>query len=195
MTQGLLYPSMGLEDVVIMRDGGDRLRVAPDEPRRNQPQREQQHSDAPQVSCFDLARLLERSSRRFSGLVSAELTRLGVDDIGPAQVMVLLAIGDTELSVGELLDRGNYVGSNISYYLKQLTDGDYIDRVTSQRDKRSARIRLTERGRQLCADLRDAAKAFERAFCGEQDLRDLATAFQALHRLELVWANAARYGV
>lgn len=189
MTQGLLHPSMGLEDAVLLRNGGDRLHVAPDQPRRDE------NSDGPQVSCFDLARLLERSSRRFSGLIAAELTRRGVDDIGPAQVMVLLAIGDTELSVGELLDRGNYVGSNISYYLKQLTDGDYIERVTSQRDKRSARIRLTERGRQLCADLRDAAKAFERSFCVEQDLRDLATAFQALHRLEVMWANAARYGV
>ncbi|PSJ56098.1 MarR family transcriptional regulator [Mesorhizobium soli] len=179
---------MGLEDAVLLRNGGDRLRVVPDEPRRDQ------HSDAPQASCFDLARLLDRSSRRFSGLISAELTRLGVDDIGPAQVMVLLAIGDTELSVGELLDRGNYVGSNISYYLKQLTEGDYIARVTSQRDKRSARIRLTEKGRQLCADLKEAAKAFERTFCVEQDLQDLAVAFQALHRLELMWANAARFG-
>ncbi len=189
MTQGLLYPSLGLEDAVLLSNGGDRLHIAPDQPRRDQ------ISDAPQASCFDLARLLDRSSRRFSGLISAELTRLGIDDIGPSQVMVLLAVGDTEVSVGELLDRGNYVGSNISYYLKQLGDGDYIDRVTSQRDKRSARIRLSEKGRQLCADLRVAAKAFERAFCVEQDLRDLATAFQALHRLELMWANAARYGV
>ena len=132
MTQGLLHPSMGLEDAVLLRNVGDRLHIAPEQPRRDE------NSDGPQVSCFDLARLLERSSRRFSGLIGAELTRRGVDDIGPSQVMVLLAIGDTELSVGELLDRGNYVGSNISYYLKQLTDGDYIERVTSQRDKRSA---------------------------------------------------------
>lgn len=189
MTQGLRQPSRGLDDAVLLREVGERLRAVPDLPRRDE------SSEAPQVSCFDLARLLERSSRRFTGLIAAELTRRGVDDIGPSQVMVLLAIGDTELSVGELLDRGNYVGSNISYYLKQLTDGDYIERVTSQRDKRSARIKLTERGRQLCADLREAAKTFERTFCVEQDLKDLAVAFQALHRLELMWANAARYGV
>ena len=79
--------------------------------------------DLQQVTYFELARLMERASRRFSGLIRAELTKLRVDDIGPAQAMILLAIGDSELSVAELLDRGHYVGSNVSYYLKQLADG------------------------------------------------------------------------
>ncbi|RVL68451.1 MarR family transcriptional regulator, partial [Sinorhizobium meliloti] len=30
---------------------------------------------------------------------------------------------------------------------------------------------------------------------GDQDRRNLETAFQTLHRLELVWGNAARYGI
>lgn len=152
--------------------------------------------DLQQITYFELARLMERASRRFSGLVRAELTKLRVDDIGPAQAMILLAIGDSELSVAELLDRGHYVGSNVSYYLKQLADGDYIDRVASQRDKRSARIKLTEKGRQLRTNLRDAAMAYERAINrGDQDQRMLETAFQTLHQLELAWGSASRYGV
>jgi len=152
--------------------------------------------DLRQITYFELARLMERASRRFSGLIRAELTKLRVDDVGPAQAMILLAIGDSELSVAELLERGHYVGSNVSYYLKQLADGDYIDRVASQRDKRSARIKLTEKGRQLRANLRDAAMAYERAVKrGDQDQRMLETAFQTLHELELAWANASRFGV
>ncbi|PKA41883.1 MarR family transcriptional regulator [Rhizobium sullae] len=152
--------------------------------------------DLQQVTYFELARLMERASRRFSGLIRAELTKLRVDDIGPAQAMILLAIGDSELSVAELLDRGHYVGSNVSYYLKQLGDGDYIDRVASQRDKRSARIKLTEKGRQLRANLRDAAMAYERAVNrGDLEQRMLETAFQTLHQLELAWGRASRYGV
>ncbi len=57
--------------------------------------------DLQQVTYFELARLMERASRRFSGLIRAELTKLRVDDIGPAQAMILLAIGDSELSVAE----------------------------------------------------------------------------------------------
>ncbi|MDQ0560093.1 DNA-binding MarR family transcriptional regulator [Rhizobium mesoamericanum] len=143
-----------------------------------------------QITYFELARLMERASRRFSGLIRAELTRLRVDDLGPAQAMILLAIGDSELSVAELLDRGHYVGSNVSYYLKQLADGDYIDRVASQRDKRSARIKLTEKGRQLRANLRDAAMSYERAVNrSDQDQRMLETAFETLHQLELAWGS------
>ena len=148
------------------------------------------------VTHFELARMIERVNRRFAGVLRNEMTRIGIDDVGPAQAMVLLAIGDVELSVGELLDRGHYVGTNISYYLKQLGDGGYIDRVASQRDRRSARIRLTDKGEQLCTALRNAGGAYNRILAKDaDDLRNLEIAFQTLHRLELVWGNAARYGI
>ena len=148
------------------------------------------------VTHFELARMIERVNRRFASLLRTEMTKLGIEDVGPAQAMVLMAIGDVELSVGELLDRGHYVGSNISYDQKQRADGGYIDRVASQRDKRSARIRLTEKGEQLCANLRDAGGAYNRVLARDaDDLRNLEIAFQTLHRLELVWGNAARYGI
>ncbi len=190
MNHRILYPFADLGDTVVVEPGNDPVRKAPDQPERDP------GGDAALISYFELARVMERASRRFSGLVRAELNKLGVDDIGSAQAMVLLAIGDAELSVGELLDRGHYVGSNISYYLKQLADGDYIDRIASQRDKRSARIRLSDKGRQLCVGLREAARSYERALShGDQDRRNLESAFQTLHRLELVWGNAARYGI
>ncbi|MCR4266985.1 MarR family transcriptional regulator [Nitratireductor sp. ZSWI3] len=190
MSPKLLYPFMDSEDLIKPRSGRETSREA-----LNHSGHKQTGSN-PLVSYFELARMMERASRRFSGLLRAELTRLGADDIGPAQAMVLLAIGDMELSVGDLLDRGHYVGSNISYYLKQLADGDYIDRVASQRDKRSARIRLTKKGSKLCADLRDAANAYERVLTqGDEDRRNLEIAFHTLHRLEVIWGNAARYGI
>ncbi|WP_375292956.1 MULTISPECIES: MarR family transcriptional regulator [Ensifer] len=173
-----------------MRPGDDAVGSAPEHDNIDQ------ESEASVVTYFELARMMERASRRFTGLLRAELTKLGVDDIGPAQAMVLLAIGDAEVSVAELLDRGHYVGSNVSYYLKQLGDGEYIDRAASQRDRRSARIKLSEKGKQLCDALRKAAGAYERVLShGEQDRRNLETAFQTLHRLELVWGNATRYGI
>lgn len=191
MNQKLLDPLADFEGTKKpLETGGAPLRA------QDQNYKEDQGGENSLVSYFELARVMERASRRFSGLLRVELTRLGVDDIGPAQAMVLLAIGDTELSVGELLDRGHYVGSNVSYYLKQLADGDYIDRVASQRDKRSARIRLTKKGMQLCADLQEAASAYERVLThGDEDRRNLEIAFHTLHRLEMVWGNAARFGI
>jgi hypothetical protein len=74
------------------------------------------------VSQLDLARVIERVSRRFLDYLRLELTRLGVDDISPSQVMVLLTIGTGEIAVRDLLDRGYYLGSNASYNLKQLVE-------------------------------------------------------------------------
>ncbi|MBP1884572.1 MarR family transcriptional regulator [Sinorhizobium mexicanum] len=190
MNHKIHYPFANFADTVAVLPANDTMRKVPDKPESDR------DADGPLITYFELARVMERASRRFSGLLRTELSKIGVDDIGPAQAMVLLAIGEAELSVGELLDRGYYMGSNISYYLKQLGDGDYIDRIASQRDKRSARIRLSEKGRKLCASLREAARSYERALThGEQDRQNLETAFQTLHRLELVWGNAARYGI
>jgi DNA-binding MarR family transcriptional regulator len=185
MNQGL-----NLGAIVAAQPGSDALKSAPSSP---EPDR---GGEGPVVSYFELARVMDRASRRFYGVLRAELTTLGVEDIGPAQAMVLLAIGGVELSVGELLDRGHYMGSNVSYHLKQLAEGDYIDRIASQRDKRSARIRLSEKGKKLCAGLREAGKSYERGLRqAEQERRDLQTAFQTLLQLELVWSNAVRYGI
>jgi len=189
MNHRILDPFVEFGDKMVGEPGSDAVSNGPEQPERDQDE------GRSLITYFELARVMERASRRFSGLLRTELTKLGVDDIGAAQAMVLLAIGNAELSVGELLDRGHYVGSNISYYLKQLADGDYIERIASQRDKRSARIKLSEKGGKLVAALREAARSYERALShGEQDRRNLETAFQTLHRLELVWGNAARYG-
>lgn len=148
-----------------------------------------------QITHFDLARTIERVNRRFTDLLRIEMGKLGVVDIGPVQAMVLFTIGGGELSVRDLLDRGHYLGSNISYYLKQLVELGYVDRVTSPRDRRSARISLSEKGRQLCADLRMADDAYHRQLVrDEQESRELEIAYRLLQKLELVWTNAARYG-
>ena len=66
--------------------------------------------------------------------------------------MILIAIGEDVLTVGQLQERCNHVGTNMSYYLQQLT-GSYVERVASQRDKRSAQLRLSAKGLRLYADL------------------------------------------
>ena len=112
--ESVLNLSLELRDDPSIRGKGQAAQNASQHPQ------DAEFDDYRQITYFELARLMERASRRFSGLVRSELTKLRVDDIGPAQAMVLLAIGDSELSVAELLDRGHYVGSNVSYYLKQL---------------------------------------------------------------------------
>lgn len=151
--------------------------------------------EQPVVTHLELARTVERINRRFADLLRIEMGKLGVVDIGPAQVMVLFTIGSDELSVRDLLDKGHYLGSNVSYYLKQLVDLGYIDRAASPRDRRSARISLTDRGRAVCDALRAADESYHRMIVRDEDEgRELEIAYRVLQKLELVWTNAARYG-
>src|ERR1700744_1184255 len=102
----------------------------------------------PQVTQ-DLPRLIERMHRRFLDVVRIELSRQGVNDISPVQAMMLANIGDEEISVRDLIERGYYLGSNASYNLKNLVDGGYVERQTSARDRRSARLKLSQKGREI----------------------------------------------
>ncbi|WP_082613280.1 MarR family transcriptional regulator [Bosea sp. Root483D1] len=162
------------------------------DPRRAEPESGPPRSS---VSQLDLARMIERASRRFLDYLRLELTKLGVDDISPSQVMVLFTIGSGEIAVRDLLDRGHYVGSNASYNLKQLVESGYLERGASPRDRRLARISLSPKGQLLVERLKllDETSQFGQG----QDIdteADLQTTHDTLRRLEQWWGDALRYG-
>ena len=64
---------------------------------------------------LDSINLIERLHRQFLEVVKGELDRLGVQDINNIQALILYNIGKDDLTVGELTNRGYYLGSNVSY--------------------------------------------------------------------------------
>jgi DNA-binding MarR family transcriptional regulator len=142
----------------------------------------------------DIARIVERMHRRFLDVVRVELGRVGIDDISPVQVLMLMNIGLEELSVRDLMERGYYLGSNASYNLKQLVETGYVDRAPSLRDRRSARLRLSEKGMSLCGELRrlEATQA-DALIRTEDDGGDFDTTYRTLRRLERAWSDIIRY--
>ncbi|MBM6594407.1 MarR family winged helix-turn-helix transcriptional regulator [Microvirga pudoricolor] len=151
--------------------------------------------DTTSVAHLDLVRLVERVHRRYLDLFRLDLGRLGVDDLSPSQVLMLFTIGNDELSVRDLIDRGYYLGSNASYNLKRLVETGYVDRNASERDRRSARIRLSDKGRKLCEDVRKLDESYQRLVARtSQEARELEIAFKTLRRLEQAWTSTLRYG-
>jgi DNA-binding MarR family transcriptional regulator len=147
------------------------------------------------VTHLEIARLIERAHRRFLDLLRVELTRLGQDDISPSQVMLLFTIGSDELSVRDLLERGHYLGSNASYNLKQLVEADYVHRSASLRDRRSARLRLTDKAVALCEAIRAMHdNVHNQNVRGLADPQELDIAYNVLRRLEMLWTGSLRYG-
>ena len=70
--------------------------------------------------------LIERLHRRFLDVVKSELDRLKVEDINNVQTLILYNIGGDQLTVGELTNRGYYLGTNVSYNVKHLVQTEYL---------------------------------------------------------------------
>jgi DNA-binding MarR family transcriptional regulator len=141
-----------------------------------------------------ITRMIDHMQRRLHDVVRVELGRIGVDDISPMQVLMVLNIGSDELTVRDLMERGYYLGSNASYNLKHLVEQGYVDRGASQRDRRAARLRLSEKGRWLCEEInRLEARQVARLLREEGDLAGLEAAYRSLRQLERLWGDVVRY--
>ncbi len=166
----------------------------PGEPMDNREEAEGESPGAGIAVYHDIARVIDHMQRRLHDVVRVELGRIGVDDISPMQVLMLLNISGDELSVRDLMERGYYLGSNASYNLKHLVECGYVDRAASQRDKRAARLRLSEKGQWLCGEIRKLeARQAGALIRGPRDGEDLETTFRMLRRLERLWGDIIRY--
>ncbi len=95
------------------------------------------------ISC------IERLHRQFLGVVKLELDAHRVHDVNNVQALMLFNLQDADVSVGELISRGYYLGSNVSYNVKKLSESGYLVYERSAHDRRSIRVRLTPKGRTL----------------------------------------------
>ena len=93
--------------------------------------------------------MIERLHRYFLDVVKIELDRKDVEDINNVQAMILYNIGHDTMTVGELTHRGYYLGSNVSYNVKKMSENGYIEQERSVHDKRSIRVKLTDKGTEL----------------------------------------------
>ncbi|MDG1068581.1 MAG: winged helix DNA-binding protein, partial [Sulfitobacter sp.] len=96
---------------------------------------------------------------------------------------------------GELKSRGYYQGRNVSYNLKKLVEMGYMHHQKCEIDRRSVRVRLTEKGRYIrdvVADLflRHAAGLEDRGVLGPEGVVEITA---SLKRVERYWTDQIRY--
>ncbi|EPX86584.1 transcriptional regulator, MarR family [Rubellimicrobium thermophilum DSM 16684] len=147
------------------------------------------------ASYLDALHLVERLHRLLLDVIKDEFERLGILEVNPVQALLMFNIGENEVTAGELKSRGYYQGSNVSYNLKKLVELGYMHHQRSEIDRRSVRVRLTEKGRRL----RDVvARLFathaegliERGILDHSTMDDIT---RALRRVERYWSDRIRY--
>ncbi len=139
--------------------------------------------------------LIERLHRRLLDIIKDDFERRGDQDINSVQALLLFNMGGQELTAGELKSRGHYLGSNVSYNLKKLVDMGFINHERSSADRRSVRVCLTEKGKQV-HDLVDEIYNRQLKSIREVvglDTDELERLNKALARLERFWTDQIRY--
>ncbi len=139
--------------------------------------------------------LVERLHRRLLDVIKDEFDRRGRSDVNSVQALLLYNIGDKELTAGELRTRGYYLGSNVSYNVKKLVEMGYLHHSRSRLDRRSVRISLTDKGREVH---KIVGGLYEKHISTVEQIGGISsdefTALnQSLARLERFWTDQIRF--
>ncbi len=139
--------------------------------------------------------LVERLHRRLLDVIKDEFDRVGRDDVNSVQALLLFNIGGAELTAGELRTRGYYLGSNVSYNLKKLVEGGYVKHERSRIDRRSVRVSLTDKGREVAVIVdrlydRQLRSIEQVGGIGQGEFKSIN---KSLQRLERFWTDQILY--
>jgi DNA-binding MarR family transcriptional regulator len=140
-------------------------------------------------------RMIERLHRLLLDVIKDEFDRQGGAEINSVQALLLNNMGDDELTAGELKTRGYYLGSNVSYNLKKLVEMGYLHYKRSDKDRRSVRVSLTDKGLHARGVIQ---KLYQRQLgsveqVGQVGVEDFKGLNKALVRLERFWTDQIRY--
>ena len=147
------------------------------------------------ANYLDALSSVERLHRLLLDVIKDEFERLGHLELNAVQALLLFNIGDNEVTAGELKSRGYYQGSNVSYKLKKLVDMGYMHHQRCEIDRRSVRVKLTQKGREI---RQAVARFFARHAEGliTQEILDGSSIDHisaTLKRVERYWTDQIRY--
>ena len=160
-----------------------------------EPAERQARFDHIQPHYLEALTLIERLHRRLLDVIKDEFDRRGRADINAVQALLLFNVGDKELTAGELRTRGYYLGSNVSYNLKKLVEMGFLDHQRSRVDRRSVRIKLTEKGREVRNIVGALYEKHVRTVeqVGGITADEFGVLNKSLHRLERFWTDQILY--
>jgi len=140
---------------------------------------------------LEAIKLVERLHWQFLEVMKSELDRRGTEDIKNIQALILYKVGEDELT-----NRGYYLGSNVSYNVRKMVENKYLIQERSTHDRRSIRVRLSEKGLELCTQISNMfdrhADALEQNNISSDSLCGASNAYR---QLEGFWVGLLNYNL
>ena len=105
-------------------------------------------------SCVEVSIYGERNYKLFLEVIRREIDKEGCyNAISAVQAFMLMNMGDNVVTIGEIISRGYYIGTNATYNIKKLINAGYLASTPSSYDKRAIYLRLTSKGQELIQKL------------------------------------------
>ena len=147
------------------------------------------------LAYYEAVLLIERVHRHFLEVVKTDLDHQGIQDINNVQALILYNIGPDEMTVGELTARGYYLGSNVSYNVKKMVENGYLIQERSPHDRRSVRVKLSDKGLALHKKIGDyLEKQIVGLTAAQINSDELVKITEVLRKLERFWTGMINYG-
>ncbi len=139
---------------------------------------------------FEAITMIERLHYVFMEVLDRDLIRMEAPEVTSVQALLLYNIGTSQLTVGDLTQRGYYLGSNVSYNLKKMVQAHYLEQISSLHDRRLSYVKLSKKGLDLYAKL-DTALEQQAHLLHQEGLnnQNLAPFCQTLHALSDFWTE------
>jgi DNA-binding MarR family transcriptional regulator len=155
----------------------------------------QQRNAGVKREYLELTRSIERMHRRFLDVLRAELNRLGIRDINGVQALLLANIGEEQIMIRDLVERGYYQGSNVSYNIKRLSEMGYLEQERATHDRRSVSITLTPKAMTVVEKMRALEERIARRL-QDEDMNggQIADVCETLRLVERAWTDFIHYG-
>lgn len=142
-------------------------------------------------SCMDFYTILDQTHKSFLELMNHELETIEANDLTPIQGFIILNIGDSNVSLSDLVLKRGYSGSNASYNIKKMVTGGYLKQIPAPHDKRSFLLTLTEKGKVIFDKLKSSmdvhAQRFEHII---KDRINYRRATRFLKEVDNYWRNS-----
>jgi DNA-binding MarR family transcriptional regulator len=103
---------------------------------------------------IEVIHLCDRVRYAIITVIKDRLNRMGLVDIHPIDVIILLNVNHTKISVPETRNRLNYAGCHLNYLMRKLASRGYL-LYGRGRDRRVAEVYLSDKGRELCDRFRE----------------------------------------
>lgn len=142
------------------------------------------------TTLFKMGSSVNRMGRKLSTLLQGELNKLGIADIGPNQLMLLLALQDGYSSIGDLGDQLGLKGPNLTYYINGLEEHGYVVRSLSNKNRRTIQLTMQPKAHQLCTDIDSLVEGLPYSMGNRPENSDEMTiTYDMLLRLEQLFSD------